>query len=52
MILYNSENSIHDIRPFCRLLCCYISVVKPWFWKCAWRRPGASVQFFKSVAQK
>jgi len=28
MILYNSENSIRDIRPFCRLLYCHSSAVK------------------------
>jgi len=28
MILYNSENSIRDIRPFCRPLFCHSSVVK------------------------
>jgi len=28
MILYNSENSIHDIRSFCRPLFCHSSVVK------------------------
>jgi len=27
MILYNSENSFRDIRPFCRPLFCYKSVV-------------------------
>jgi len=28
MILYNSENNIRDIRPFCRPLFCHSSVVK------------------------
>jgi len=28
MILYNSENSICNIRPFCRLLFCHSNVVK------------------------
>jgi len=28
IILYNSENSIHDTRPFCRPLFCHSSVVK------------------------
>jgi len=28
MILHNSENSIRDIRPFCRLLFCHSSVLK------------------------
>jgi len=28
MILCNSENSIRDIRPFCRKLFCHSSVVK------------------------
>jgi len=28
MILYNSENSIRDIGPFCRPLFCHSSVVK------------------------
>jgi len=28
MILYNSENSIRDIRLFCRSLFCHTSVVK------------------------
>jgi len=28
MILHNSENSIYDIRPFCRPLFCHSSVVK------------------------
>jgi len=28
VILYNSENSILDIRPFCRRLFCHRSVVK------------------------
>jgi len=28
MIFYNSENSIRDIRPFCRPLFCHSSVVK------------------------
>jgi len=28
MILYNSENSNRDIRPFCRPLFCHSSVVK------------------------
>jgi len=28
MILHNSENSIRDIRPFCRQLFCHSSVVK------------------------
>ena len=27
-ILYNSKNSIRDIRPFCRPLLCHSSVVK------------------------
>jgi len=27
IILYNSENSIHDIRPFCRPIFCHRSVV-------------------------
>ena len=27
MILYNSENSIRDIRPFCRPLICHNSVM-------------------------
>jgi len=27
MILYNSENSIHNLRPFCRPLFCHSSVV-------------------------
>jgi len=27
MILYNSENNIRDIRPFCRPLFCHSSVV-------------------------
>jgi len=28
MILYNTENSIRDIRPFCRPLFCHSSVAK------------------------
>ena len=28
MVLYNLENSIHDIRPFGRPLFCHSSVVK------------------------
>ena len=28
IILYNSENSTLDIRPFCRALLCHSSVVK------------------------
>jgi len=28
MILCNSENSMHDIMPFCRPLFCHSSVVK------------------------
>jgi len=28
MILYNSENSIRDVRTFCRPLFCHSSVVK------------------------
>jgi len=28
MILHNLENSIHDIRPFCRQLLCHSNVVK------------------------
>jgi len=28
MILYNAENNIRDIRPFCRPLFCHRSVVK------------------------
>jgi len=28
MILYNSENSIRDIKPFCSPLICHSSVVK------------------------
>jgi len=28
MILYNSENSIRDTRPFCRPLVCLSSIVK------------------------
>ena len=28
MILYNSENNIRDIRPFCRPLLCHSHVVK------------------------
>jgi len=27
MILYNSENSIHNLRPCCRLLFCHSSIV-------------------------
>jgi len=28
MILHNSENSIRDLTPFCRPLCCYSNVVE------------------------
>jgi len=28
MILYNSENNIRDVRPFCRPLFCQSSFVK------------------------
>ena len=28
MIVYNSENSIHNTRPFCHPLICHRSVVK------------------------
>jgi len=33
MILYNSENSIRDVRPFCLLLFCHSRAVK-WYLIC------------------
>jgi len=52
MIFYNSEKSIHNLRPFCRPLFCHSSVVmytssplrqwhsnETWLTKCYWNLP-------------
>jgi len=31
MIVYNSENNVHDYRPFCRPLFCHSSVCEVYF---------------------